>query len=237
MPYAFVSSGNAASLSPSTTRAVAATISDGEGVVVAVLMHNSGGSVSGVADAMGNTYTSAGTPLAPPGEEVYAIYYCKNVIGGTGDITATFASTANYSGIAYVRYTGLSISDDAQGMNGSTQTASGTGTDALTSDNITPSAQPAMMFGLTVDGDGGSTISAGTGFTGRGNLSNWNSVIGFNTAFEDRRITSLSAVAATFTTNQGAHRMNTVGAVFTEVAAGGSMPPRPRQNMGALLQL
>lgn len=222
MPYAFVSSGSAASLSASATRAVAATITTGEGVVVAVLMHNSGTSITGVADAMGNTYTSAGTPLAPAGEEVYAIFYCKNVIGGTGDITATFTDPANYSGIAYFRYTGLSASADAQGMNGSTQPASGTGTDALTSGDITPSAQPAMVFGLTVDGDGGSTITAGTGYTTRGSISNWNSVIGFTTAFEDKRITSLSAVAATFTTNQGAHRMNTVGAVFTEAVAGGS---------------
>lgn len=224
MPYAYVSSDSAASLSGSTTRAVTATISAGEGVVVAVLMHNSGGSISGVSDAMGNTYVSAGTPLAPPGEEVYAIYYCKNVLGGTGAITATFASSANYSGIAYFRYTGLSSSADAQGMNGSTQTASGTGTDAVTSGNITPSAQPAMVFGLTVDGDGGSTLTAGTGYTTRGAVSNWDSVIGFSTLAEDKRITSTSAVAATFTTNQGAHRMNTVGAVFTEAVAGGSSP-------------
>lgn len=235
--HAFVASDDAASVVASDTSAVTATISAGEGVVVAVLMHNSGGDVTGVADAMGNTYTSVGAPLAPAGEEVYALYYCKNVIGGTGAIAATFDSEANYSGIAYFRFTGLSTSGDAQGMSGSTQTASGTDTDALTSGNVTPSDQPAMVFGLTVDGDGGSTIAAGTGFTDRGSLANWNSVIGFNTAFEHKRITSLSAVAATFTSNQGAHRMNTVGAVFTEAVAAGAPPQRPRQNMGALLQL
>lgn len=73
------------------------------------------------------------------------------------------------------------------------QATPGTGTDAITSTNLTPTTATSLLLGFTCDvDDNGGTLSVGTGFTN--SVSSLAEVRG-----EYRQLSSSSAVAATFT--------------------------------------
>ena len=99
------------------------------------------------------------------------------------------------------------------------QAAPGTATDAITTGNMTPTSQPALISALAGN-DNGSTPApaAGTGYTA--GITSWSSTA----QSESKRITSTSAVAATFTdaTYGGSDNYMTMGAIYTEATGGGS---------------
>jgi hypothetical protein len=224
MAYAFVAASDAATLTDGPSISQSITCVAGENVIVLL---NSFGSAqaSSVSDGT-NTYARCGTAYTDTVvSNIWEIWMAKNVAAVTGGtLTATFgAPDFGYAAIAYLRYTGLDTTANVQTTLGSTQNPGSATTDAITSGNMTPTSQPAMVLGFTVDMTGNAgTISAGTGFTSRSTLANWASTLGFLCRAEDKRITSTSAVAATFTASSGASgAFMTFGAVFTEAAAGG----------------
>lgn len=154
----------------------------------------------------------------------YAAYECKNV-GTTGStqITVTFIASAGHAGMAGVDVSGLSNTAAAQSAQQG-QTNPGTTTNATTSGNVTPASQPAMLFGLSqsIAGIYATGVSAGTGFTSH-TLTNFPAVNGTGAAVaEDLRLTSTSAVAATFTDSNGtADDIVTFGIVVPEASGGG----------------
>ena len=103
---------------------------------------------------------------------------------------------------------------------GNIQASPGTGTDAVTTGNMTPGGQPALVAALAMDSGAGSTTSpsAGTGFTDAG--TGWALGTGHDLArAESKRVTSVAAVAGTFTTGTNA-RFTSLGAVFVEANPG-----------------
>ena len=169
---------------------IATTLAAGEGVFVNVLMQNNADSCT-VADNLGNVYTL--TQLVVGASFAAAGFYAANVNGGAATITVSFALSSTFQRISGARYTG--IYGAMQSVSGA-QTAVAAAADAVTSGNLTPASQPGILFGWTVD-TVNAVITAGTGFTDRGEIPVQTS--GMRSRTEDKRLTALAAVAATFT--------------------------------------
>ncbi len=134
-----------------------------------------------------------------------------------GSITFTLSTTINLSafGICVQEINGSSGMDQHTGQ---VQAAPPTSADGVSSGNITPSSQPFLLLGTSIDSGGGATPAAGTGFTSSG--SGWSFGIGGNLATsESERLTSTAAVAATFTTSVGDGHI-TWAMSFLEAASG-----------------
>jgi hypothetical protein len=163
--------------------------------------------VSGVSDGTSNSYSHVtGGSLANPGSSglFYSLWECKNIVtGGSQTVTATYSSAVTQRAIAVVVATGLDTSA-AAAINTTANITPGNGTDIITSGTATPGAQPAMVLGFAQDVTADfSSLTAGTGFTSHSlpNFSLINS--GCIAICEDKRVTSTSAVAATFSTAAG----------------------------------
>lgn len=149
--------------------------------------------------------------------------YAENVNGGSTELTATFSAAVSSRSIAFAEYSGLrtdgtiyGTNEDAQGN----QATPGTGTDGVTTGNITPGEQPGVLIGFGFNVIAGNTPNAGTSFTDRGGVWTFGGANNF-ARLEDRRITSTSAVAATLTATNNQRHLS--AAIFLrEVAAGGA---------------
>lgn len=219
--YSYVAGSDWVETGGSTTLVFASqTFAAGEFVAVGITYGNGSAVTESIADGT-NTYTKVGSTLTDGSNgQNLALFVVKSAASGSFTITVTFASSVTYRGIMYARYTGLDASQTPT-LSGTVNTNVGTGTDAVTSGNVTPGGQPAMIFafGVEVSG-GGSAMTAGTGFTDRGAMANWNSYIGFS-RFEDKRVTSTSAVPGTFTVSNGTHSYLVIGMAAYETGAGG----------------
>ncbi len=146
--------------------------------------------------------------------------WASNSVSGSLTITVTYDNPASSNRNLGVEEIGgcsaFQVGHDQQ------QFGPGSGTDAVSSGNATPTSQPAFLVGGTWDVTGiTQQPAAGTGFTLAGRAGNGT----LNTmAFEYKRITSTSAVAATFTNPGGDTFWITHAAIFTETAGGGGGP-------------
>src|SRR4029077_958935 len=149
--------------------------------------------------------------------------YSKNILGGSADsVTATFGANVTFPCIEAREYSGLDKNAPFETgvFAGQEQTNPGTGNDAVSSGNMTPTTQPCLLIGTSLEQSNALSLAAGTGFTSRGGI--WNLATANNFALaEDQRLTSLAAVAATFTSasHGGADKFFTCGAVFKEALA------------------
>jgi hypothetical protein len=203
------------------------TISSGSCLHV-VVGCGSGQTVSGVADGT-NTYTSRGSVTHTAYTYKLTQFTAVNVTGGSLTITATISANTTYPWILIQEVTGASAYDARSGAyQGAT---SSTSTDGITTGTATPSTQPGLVCGL-VYGAGSSTpgtgFSIGTfgsdgGLPGTGYSANW--------ATETKRITSTSAVAATWTNGNGADTIASVMAIFDENT---TVPSGARYYYGAI---
>lgn len=216
MAYAFVGSlADAAATGSSTTIALSSlVIGTGEVLRIFVTWASSGGTtVSSLSDGGTNTYSRvAGPVFDTSGPAAFEIWEAKNTVGGTFTLTATFDGSRSYRGIGVARYSGLDVGASAQSVSNK-QTNAATSTDAVTSTTLTPAAQPGMLCGICFDAYN-RTLTAGTGFTSRGNFSAMASTLAAKVQVEDMAITSTSAVAATFTINNATNRCATF-AIYT----------------------
>lgn len=171
-----------------------------------------------------NTYTEVGN-FRDTTTQIGIIWgYAENVNGGSTELTATFSAAVSSRSIMFAEYSGLrtdgtiyGTDEDAQGN----QATPGTGTDGITTGNITPGEQPGVLIGFGFNVIAGNTPNSGTSFTDRGGVWTFGGANNF-ARLEDRRITATSPVAATLTATNNQRHLS--AAIFLrEVAAGGAV--------------
>lgn len=220
MAYAFVQQAEAASVSSVstlTTPNFAAGVTAGN-LIWVVAQCAAGTTVSGITDTLGNTYAQCtGSPLAGAIVEL-AWFYAKNITGGANAVKATFSGAVVGTAVYAAEYSGLDKFNPFSNSLSNTQTAPGTGTNAVTSTAFAPKGQPVMMVGLSVNEAGAAAPTAGTGFTARTTV--WTGTSVKSATPEDERITATSAAAATWTvaSGQGSAAHYQVAAFFFEPA-------------------
>lgn len=226
--YAFVGSlQDAAALGSSTTIALSSmVIGTGEILRIGVTWASWGGStVSSISDGT-NTYARVSGPVFDTaGPTAYEVWEAKNVTGGTYTLTVTFDGSRSYRGVGVARYSGLDTTATAQAVSNAANNVA-TSTDAVTSTTLTPSSQPGMLWGIVFEAYN-RTMTAGTGFTGRGKFSNMNSTLALGASVEDISITSTSAVAATFTIGGALPNRTVTFGVYTLEDTGGGATGQP----------
>jgi IPT/TIG domain len=156
--------------------------------VVAIMWGDTTKAVSSVTDSKGNNYALAVGPTRATAL-TSAIYYAKNIAGGSNTITVTFNGTAAYPNVNVLEYSGL----DAANPLDVSATAIGTGTSA-NSGSATTTSTNELIVGAGNPSSG--FTSPGSGFIGR--------VINpFGGISEDRIVTSAGSYGATATLSTG----------------------------------
>lgn len=176
-------------------------------------------------DTAGNTYTelvSARIADTPNSQFIWT-YCCVNCLANAANVvTVTWAAAKTNRGILGGQYSGISTAVVDQQI-GQLQATPGTGADGLKSTTKTPSAQPALLWGLSMNtGSLNNTPTTGTGFNVRGT----GILLGAGSdqaRYEDKRLTSLAAVEATLTAVVNNSHI-TVMAIFAEASSGGMFP-------------
>lgn len=224
------------------TSASAYTFASGDRVEIAIVWYGDATNQPiTVTDTNSNTWAqvSGSQVINFNGDGIsYAWYECKNVTSaGSTHIKATFTSDPGHAGMAGLGVTGLSNSASAQ-SNQQGQIAPGTGTGAVTSGNITPASQPAILIGFSqnIGGNYSTGLTVTAGFTNHA-LSHITGVNGNGAAaLGDERLTSTSAIAATFTANAsvGAQDVVSFGVVIPESGGGASCTHNGYTSAGAL---
>lgn len=151
--------------------------------------------------------------------------YVKNILGGTGTTTATANAAVTFFSLYCKEISGLDTQSPfmATVAAGNRQAAPGTGADLVVSGLMTPTNQPGMVDGFSNDFTAAAGIpTAGTGFTSRTGV--W--LVGsLSTRPEDKRITSLANVQATFTALTAGDTYYTMAMLFAEPIVISSGPP------------
>lgn len=165
-----------------------------------------------------HTYTQGGTAgsVASTLTHRIAAYTAFNPVPGTYTLTMTLGATRANRRLMVRTDSGTVAFQDAKNQG---QLAAATTTDAVSTSNLTPTVQPAVLIALSISANGTTTYSAGTGFTSRGALSNWDSIGSFSSLLEDVRLTSTSAVPGTFTISSSQDTLSQ-GIVLTEAITG-----------------
>src|SRR5258706_165980 len=146
-----------------------------------------------VTDSLGNVYTVHADQI----DDVTQVqsgrtWRSKVTVAGTPTITTTFSVASTGRRTIAAAWSG-SAATPFDTSKGNLQTAPGTGTDAVTSTNITPATNNELLVGLNQRTSAAAgTITGGTNYTLRLAVSS-------TVAIEDRILASASSVAATFT--------------------------------------
>jgi hypothetical protein len=164
-------SGSATSLSVTPT----ANLTAGNRLVVLAGIWGSGApTASGVTDSAGDTFTEVLHFKGSDGTEMSVWTAPVTAGGGTKPTIKVTSSAKGDIGIEALEYSGLS---GAAGTGAIDQTATATGTTGSSSGTVTSAATPAttaaneLVLGFYVDSGFGDTLSSGTGFTQRANVS------------------------------------------------------------------
>lgn len=151
--------------------------------------------------------------------QMMAQFKFDNSAAGANTVTVSSTQNNGFLGIWIREIGGTSGYDSSHAAN--LQTAPGTGADAVTSTNCTPSTQPGLISALSFDTIAGGIPVLGTGFTT--GASGW-SFSGNNALSESKRYTSTSALSATYTaTAIGTDNFITMAAIFKETVAGDTL--------------
>lgn len=184
-----------------------------------VALYTNDTSASSTASAADNLNAGSYTPVETVNDtgngQKTGMFYMPNSVSGNVALTVTWSAGEFTKGIWLGEIRGaVKDSSVLAGHNSQLQNTPGTSTDGLTSNTATPSGQPALVFGFSFHEVGGAP-SAGTGFsTG---IVAWNSgqFSGLGARSESKRITSTSAVAATFTAGANNSHVTLMG-IFLE---------------------
>lgn len=171
-----------------------------------------------------NSFAEIGTGLfnGSAGAGVRA-YVVQSANSGTTQMTATFGANVDYPAIAVVEISGLATSSVVGGSVFVMQAAPGTASNAVTTGNVTPSGQPAAIFGIANDLGNQASPAAGTGYTGLTPIFNYEGTATAGGRIEHKRVTATTATPATWTTdvNGGPDNYLNVAVVLLEPGAGG----------------
>lgn len=135
--------------------------------------------------------------------ETVKSFSLPNSLAGTITVTATFSISTTLRAIWVAEILNAKLASPLDGHAAQVQAAPGSGTDAISSGNATNATQPGLVLALSMDNRTISPVApaAGTGFTDLG--SGWNLVSGDQARLESLRITSITAIAGTFTGTTG----------------------------------
>ena len=156
--------------------------------VVSVMWGDAVRAVSSVTDSKGNAYALAAGPTKAAGL-TSAIYYSKNVAGGSNTVTVTFNGTAAYPNVNVLEYSGLDtvspLDVSATGTGTGTTANSGSATTTSANELIVAAGNPSSVF-----------TSAGSGFSSR-------TINTFGGISEDKIVSSKGNYNATATLTSG----------------------------------
>lgn len=221
--YQFGANVNAGAAASGLTITLAFTCATGDTVVI----HGSYGSATTIArTTMGdgtNTYLQQGTEFNGSGDSQFE-YKADNVVGGSYTFTFTLASNAAFRLLSITTYRNLQSGTAPAALS---EPSPGTGTDAVTSANMTPTAASSVVIGLAVATSGSVTLTKGTGFTDRGALANADTALGNISRLEDKRVTTTAGVPVTWTTNTAGVVTFVMGMVLGEQPDGPLPNSRP----------
>lgn len=188
----------------SVITATGSVVGAGNTVVGTVSWDSLGGTtLLSVKDDKLNTYTIKDTVVDSVNNQSNASFILGNITNGPNALTAT-TNSANVNGafltIIWDEYSGASaVSDPSDGHTGQKQATPGTGTDAVTSGNVTTTVNGDLIYGGTYNTSTGTLASAGSGFASR--TSDTSGAPGIT---EDKTQTTAGSVASTFTINPSA---------------------------------
>lgn len=187
--------------------------------VVGLFVYNNGGtgSVTGIADDKSNTYTFFSFQDAVQNLLVVT-YILGNITNAPITVTATTTGTVNAPvQMMQEEYSGCAASaNPSDGHTAQQQTNPGAGTDALTSGNITTTANGDLIWGVSMQTTSSSPPAVGTGFVSRQTQS-----FNLGVSDEDRTQSSAGTVAATFTSASGAVNQYDTAIVAIKAPASG----------------
>ncbi len=179
------------------------------------------------ADGVNGSYGAAiDTPNDATNLQQSAQFSFKNSAAGSVTTTITYSITSTLRTIEVLEIVGVETVAPLDGHTAQVQASPGSGTDAISSGNASNSKQAALIVALSMDNRTVSPVApaAGTGFTDLGAV--WNLASGNQARVESQRITTATAIAATFTGTAGV-APTTLMAIYDEIgaiAAGTAIP-------------
>lgn len=226
MAYGYTGQANSAASASGTTLPVTFTVNPGDTAIIVYGAFTGALTTLGLADdKLGGSHTynqegSAGSVASTLTHRI-AAYLVLAPTPGTYTLTMTLGAARANRRLVAITYNGAVAYQDAKNQG---QLAAATTTDAVSTSNLAPTAQPALLSALSITANGTATYTQGTGHTSRGALSNWDAIGSFSSMLEDIRLTSTSAVAGLFTIGTSRDTLSQ-GMVLTESipvsAAGG----------------
>jgi type II secretory pathway pseudopilin PulG len=164
------------------------SVTDGNLIVVGIMVNNQNISANEITDNYGNTYTEVIEEIN--GLNHIAIFYAKNVVGGPN---FTVSSIINNRTLTVHEYSGVDPTDPLD------QFTSGIGNSRnLNSGNITTAIDGELYFGVGFGGRNGNSWTAGTNYTIREQVT---TPLNSRIATEDK-FGPAQTTAATFSTSQ-----------------------------------
>lgn len=217
-----VQSANGQAFSGTTVQAVFASNVTAGNLIVVCLYANKG--LTSLADTRAHTYSTA-TANTDGSTYAFGAYYVANISGGANTVTATLTAAHTFALLSVHEYSGVITTSPLDQATFNFQATPGTGTNAITSGNVTTTTDGQLIFGCAGSTEANTgVVSAGTNYTIRQNPLNDN-------PSEDRVQASAGSTAATFTTNDTTASYHSLIATFKAGASAG-VTPRRRMLMG-----
>lgn len=219
MAYAFSATSDAFASASGTVQTISWTPVASDSAVTLSLSTGTTGTWT-QSDATDGAMNKIGAERTVASAVIGVCFYHHVLSAGTRNLTSTRSAAGTNRTVAYWRYTGLSNVAPQTSLY-PTACSPSTTTDGTTTGNVTPTSQPAMLFGLCIDPNSGFSLTSGTGFSSRGQMANRNTGVGDTSNAEDKRLTATSAVACTWTAGGTSATPNWAAAiVFTEDTGG-----------------
>jgi hypothetical protein len=169
-----------------------------------------------------NTYTLRQAIYPGSPDLSFGVLVAENCTAGTYTVTAGWSGTRATNGVFAVGISGLKSASYQTGA-AITVASPGTGSDGITTGNMTPTEQPACVIGLAVTTGALATPAAGTGFTSVG--TGWQFGSGTDLArLAHKQITSTADVP--FTATAGSNARSWAASVILSESTGLSFVPR-----------
>ncbi len=220
MPYSIGTpqSGEGTGSSATIATSAAVSVSAGDTIVVMGTVAQADLTASLACSDGTNTYTLRHATYDSTTTANYCIFVAENVSAGSYTPSMSWGgSTRTNRAIYAVPVSGLKAASYQTGAI-NVQASPGTGTDGITTGNMTPTEQPAIVIGGVTNGGSINTPAAGTGFTSIGTA--WQFGTGTDLfRAEHLRITSTSALALTMTAGANVRHFS-VAVILSELGSG-----------------
>jgi len=176
--------------------------------------------LTSVTDNQSNVYTiKNATAFAGIAGLFAAQFIAANTTAAVTSVTCHFSPNAQFRRAFVQELTGADTTSPYNASTGQSQSAPGTGSNAVSSGSFSSTVNNCLILGATFDGSNSSIPSVGTGFTSADTLNNPSD--GDAQIVESKTLTTAGSTAATFTTSTGTSEFVTLGmAIAPAVAAG-----------------